>query len=41
MLLQKSIDGTDKMFKKSIERIDDHIPEKYNEEKILREINAS
>ncbi len=38
MLIHKNIDGTDKFYKKSIERIEDHIPEKYSEEQILNEI---
>ncbi len=38
MLLSKNIDGTNKFYKKSVERIDDHIPEKYSEEQILKEI---
>ncbi|WP_423905833.1 zeta toxin family protein [Candidatus Spongiihabitans sp.] len=37
-LLCKNIDGTNKFYKKSVERIDDHIPEKYSEEQILKKI---
>ncbi len=36
--MQKHIDGTNKFYKKSIERIEDHIAEKYSEEQILKEI---
>ena len=38
MLLSKDLDGSDKFFKKSVERIDDHIPKKYTESEILAEI---
>ena len=38
MLLSKNINGTNKFFQKSIQRIDDHIPEKYSEEQILKKI---
>ena len=38
MLLSKDLDGADKFFKKSVERIDDHIPKKYTESEILAEI---
>lgn len=38
-LLHKNIDGTDRFFKKSIERIENHIEEKYSEQQILNEIS--
>ena len=37
-LLCKNIDGTNKFYRKSIERIEDHITEKYSAEKIRNEI---
>ncbi len=37
-LLHKNIDGTNKFYKKNIDRIEDHIVEKYSEEQILNEI---
>ena len=40
-LVQKNIDGTNKIFKESIQRIDDHISEKYTEDQILAEIEKS
>ena len=40
-LVQKNIDGTNKFFKESIQRIDDYISEKYTEQQILDEIKKS
>ena len=37
-LICKNIDGTEKFYRKNVERIGDHISEKYNEEQILNEI---
>ena len=37
-LICKDIDNTNKFFKASIERIGDHIPEKYSEEEILEAV---
>lgn len=41
ILICKNIDGTDKFYKKSIQRIDDHILEKYSERQILSAIGRS
>ena len=40
-LIQKNIDGANKFFEKNIQRIDDHVPEKYTADQILTEIEKS
>ena len=37
-LICKNLDGTEKFYKKNVERIDDHIPERYDKDQILDEI---
>ena len=37
-LICKNIDGTDKFYRKNVDRIGDHISEKYNKEQILNQI---
>ncbi len=39
-MLYKNTDGGSKFFKEGIDRLDDHIPEKYTEQSILDEINS-
>ena len=37
-LICKNLDGSQKFYKKSIERIEDHIPKKYDKDQILNEL---
>ena len=39
MLIYKDINGTARLFEKSIQRVDDYIPRKYNKDQILNEIS--
>ena len=40
-LLHKNTDGSDKFHRKNVERIEDHIPQKYSKDQILNEISDS
>ena len=39
-LLLKNLDASDKMYKANVDQIDNHIPEKYTEEDLVRMIDA-
>lgn len=39
-LLLKNLDGSDKVYKANVDQIDNHIPEKYTEEDLIKMIDA-